>query len=360
MAFRPPSGGGGLTNPMPLDTFLQGTRTDTTVVPLVGVTDDFGGGDLVVIGDYANDTSLVLARSDGFTTKSNFLQLGNLVQVQQIEDVTNSEEMIVDMDLQAAQFQYKVEKAAAMPLGTNHLYQSNSDLIANNDILHNFEYSGYNDSLFDVTYAGVQVVALDVTTGSEVGQYSIKARDLGGLYSPMVFTGAKRIDIALAAGATQYTALYNEASLTETFTDNSNNLTILTQDTARWNVSAQDIGLGYFGSAEVNADSILLSLDDGVGVEPKLSLDFNTPYFGLGSPFDFGMTIDITNNLINFDGNVVFNDELTTGASSLLGLFGASATGQLGPIADATGAGDVVAQLNALLAVCRTYGFIAT
>jgi hypothetical protein len=45
---------------------------------------------------------------------------------------------------------------------------------------------------------------------------------------------------------------------------------------------------------------------------------------------------------------------------SNVGFFGSTPTSQPAPIADATGAGDVVARLNDLLAAMRTLGLIDT
>lgn len=352
----------GFTNPMPLDTFLQGTRSDAQVVNLIGVTDNFGRNDIIV-GDVATDTPVIIGSSDGFTTKTTYTEYGDRVIWDSIQDMTANTEMYDVMDLGLPARRYSYSSAAANPTGVLYSYRADSGLPANNDVLHTFDYEGVNDAAVDTVYAGVQINAIDITENAEIGQYVIKARDLGGLYSPFAITGAKRIDINLTAGATQYTALYDQASLSETFTDNSNNLTVLTQDTNQWELVAQDIGLSSFGTARIRYDGITLSLTDGF-IAPVLKLDYNTPYFGLGDPGDFGMMIDINNNWIQFDGTVVFNDELTTGVSSLLGFFGASATGQLGPIADPTGGSVVDVEARAamadLLAAMRTYGLLIT
>lgn len=358
MAFRPPSGGGGFVNPMPLDTFLQGTRSDAQAVNLIGVSDDFGN-EAIYVGDFQYNTPLLFVQSDGFVSGVRFMQFtDDAITIVNENGGLLQDEMIVDFNRGSKEFQYKYETITALLSGITHKYEAYSDLAGSNDILHTIEYKGYDDTQIETVYAGAQVTALNVVTGSAQGQYSIRVQD-SGLYSPMVFTGARRIDVSLTAGATSYTALYNEGSLTETITDNTSLTTILEHDTSKWLLISTDIGLGYTGVASFRADSASIEIDDGFGIVPRLNLDFNTPYFGLNSPFNFGMTLDIANNLIHFNGNVVFNDQLTTDAASSLGLFGASATGQLGPIADATGAGDVVARLNDLLAAMRTYGLLA-
>jgi len=108
---------------------------------------------------------------------------------------------------------------------------------------------------------------------------------------------------------------------------------------------------------------------DGEDVIVSWDFAFNPEYVGsLGTQDAGDVSIyggDIGGVNINLSAKNIQTDTETgskigTGADQLLGFYGATPVDQPDAVADATGAGDVVAQLNLLLARMRELGLIAT
>lgn len=118
-------------------------------------------------------------------------------------------------------------------------------------------------------------------------------------------------------------------------------------------LSASDGALVVFGGAGIGGD---LNVADAITC---LSL---TAVSGGAVEFQAGFQSNATSTFlqdIDVSGKVIAQSDLEhTGSNA--GFFGTTPTTQPAPIADATGAGDVVAQLNSLLAAMRSLGLIDT
>lgn len=139
-------------------------------------------------------------------------------------------------------------------------------------------------------------------------------------------------------------------------------------------------GAGIMGDLNV-ADEVSIGTDLTVSgftecqgqlqVNQQTDLISVTNVNGVLSALSGATSIDTTTGALVVDGGVGVSGDLNLGgdanvggdlahAGTNAGFFGTTPAAQPAPIADATGAGDVVAQLNALLAALRTLGIIDT
>ncbi len=165
-------GGGGFTNPMPFETFLQTIDKDENTINVAGYL-----GESLFIGDieFGNQLAMASAESDGSLSEAGFSVLGTDGWSTSIrkDDVTDPENPVV-VESYEEQASYtgaesRYENSGESFFGFEYLFGNYSQVVSNNQAIQDFVFEGHNNALSRVEFAGRKIEATNRETGLEDG-----------------------------------------------------------------------------------------------------------------------------------------------------------------------------------------------
>lgn len=157
-------GSGGFTNPMPNGTFLETFDKDDNQISLIGYLSE-----VIAIGDLTYGNSTFLASIDEANAVSGFFNVAtDGVGLELVNDNTGSLQNVTYQARSSGVFEWKnASPEISLGNGVTHDIISQSDLVANNDVIYGKRIYANNDSLSETLYAREQVEITDVTTATE-------------------------------------------------------------------------------------------------------------------------------------------------------------------------------------------------